>query len=118
MHEYPLVKRIIQIAEKHAVEKGADRVTKVNLVVGDYSGIVADCILLYFDIVSNGTICESSVLDIERVKPLLRCKKCGSHFERKPFNFNCNSERCDGEGEPTEIGREFFIQSIEVEYTH
>lgn len=114
MHEYPLTLQIVSTAEQHAKENGAQSVKAVNLVVGDYSGCVADCIAMYFDIIAEDSMCANAELNIERVKPMLRCKKCGELFERKPFSFNCDHDGCSGEGEPTDIGREFYIKSIEI----
>lgn len=112
MHEYQLTKDIIRTAEEFAVANNASQVTAVNLVVGDYSGSVAECIELYFDIIARDSICADAKLNIERVHPKLRCKVCGSYFERKPFEFSCTVDGCEGEGEPTDIGREFYIKSI------
>jgi hydrogenase nickel incorporation protein HypA/HybF len=75
---------------------------------------VADSIALYFDLIAEGTCCAGASLCIERVAPMLRCKVCGRLFERRPFEFNCTAAGCPGEGEPTEIGREFLIRSIEI----
>lgn len=116
MHEYPLTVRIIEIASQKAREAGAAGVSCIRLAVGDSSGVVADSIVLYFDIVAQDTPCQGSVLEVEHIKSLLRCKRCGEHFERRPFEFNCPVKDCGGEGEPTEIGREFFIKDIEVFY--
>ena len=113
MHEYPITMEIIRLAEKEAKKNNAKSVSKINLVVGEFSGYLADSIKLYFDIHTKGTMCEKAELTIENVKPKLKCGKCGKLFERKPFEFNCPS--CNGIGEPTEIGREFYIKSIEVE---
>lgn len=115
MHEYPLTLQIIRTAEQHAKEHGASHVKTIHLVVGEQSGCVADSISLYFDLIAEDSLCAGATLDIERVKPRLKCKSCGELFERKPFSFSCPIEACGGEGEPTEIGREFFIRSIEVE---
>ncbi|MDP4120019.1 MAG: hydrogenase maturation nickel metallochaperone HypA [Bacillota bacterium] len=115
MHEYPLTQKIIKIAEKYALEHKADHVSKINLVIGNDSGVLADSILLYFEIIAENTICENAEIVIERVKPLLKCKKCGQYFERKPFSFSCTFKDCGGDGEPTEIGREFYVKSIEIE---
>jgi hydrogenase nickel incorporation protein HypA/HybF len=73
---------------------------------------VADSINLYFEIIAEGTLCEKAKLNIERVKPKLKCTRCGEYFERRPFSFECPS--CKGEGEPTEIGKEFYLKSIEI----
>lgn len=112
MHEYPITQRIIEIAAEYAVKNGADEVKTINLIVGDYSGYVASSIDLYFDIIAEGTACEKAKLNIERVIPKLRCNECGELFERKPFSFEC--PYCKGEGSPTEIGKEFYIKSIEI----
>lgn len=112
MHEYPITQRIIEVATEYAVKNGSDEVKAINLIVGDYSGYVASSIDLYFDIIAEGTACEKAKLNIERVIPKLRCNVCGELFERKPFSFEC--PHCKGEGSPTEVGKEFYIKSIEI----
>ena len=113
MHEYPITEQIIKIASKHAQEANAARVTRVKLVVGESSGYIGESIQMYFDIISEGTPCEGATLDIERVKPKMRCPACGELFYRKPMSFAC--PKCGTDGEPTEIGKEFYIDEIEVE---
>lgn len=113
MHEYPITQQIIKIAETHAKEAGAAKVSAINLVVGDYSGFIGESIQMYFDIISEGTLCDGAKVHIERVKPKLKCSQCGAYFERKAFSFDCPI--CGGAGGPTEIGKEFYIDSIEVE---
>ncbi len=112
MHEYPITQRIIEVACKAAEESDAKEVKQINLVVGDYSGYVASSIELYFDIIAEGSLCEHARLNISRVKPKLKCNSCGRLFIRKPFSFQCPA--CGSEGSPTEIGKEFYIKSIEV----
>jgi hydrogenase nickel incorporation protein HypA/HybF len=113
MHEYPITQQIIKIAEKHAADAGALRVTKVKLVVGDYCGFIGESIQMYFDNISEGTACENAVIEIQRVKPKLKCESCGELFTRVQFSFECPT--CGGQGGPSEIGKEFYIESIEVE---
>lgn len=112
MHEYPITKHIIEIAQQYAKENNAMRVKKINLVVGDYSGYVASSIRLYFDIIAQEGLCKNAKLSIRRIKPKLRCNECKRLFVRKPFSFECTF--CGGQGNPTEIGREFYIKSIEI----
>ena len=113
MHEFPITEQIIKIAEEEARKANASRVAKITLVVGDYSGFIGESIQMYFDIISKGTLCDGAVIEIQRVKPKLQCSACGAYFERRPMSFEC--PECGGEGEPTEIGKEFYIDSIEVE---
>lgn len=112
MHEYSVAAEIIEIAEKYARDSGAGAVKKINLVVGDDSGYLSECIDLYFSVIAEGTLCQGAALSFERVRSRLRCERCGALFERKPFSFSC--PECGGDGRPTEIGREFYVKSIEV----
>ena len=109
MHEYALAKSILQTAAEHA--QGA-KVKKIQLVIGESSGVMGESIRMYFDIFAENTPCEEAAIEIETVKPKLKCKACGMLFVRRPFSFECP---CGGEGEPTDIGREFFVKSITVE---
>lgn len=113
MHEYPITEQMIKICNKHCKEAGADRVTKVKLVVGDRSGCVSESIQMYFDVISEGTPCEKAELEIIRVRSKLKCPACGEMFERELLSFAC--PKCGTDGEPTEIGKEFYIEEIEVE---
>lgn len=112
VHEYPITKRIIEVADETCKKNNGKEVKQINLVVGDYCGYVASSIELYFDIIAEGSLCKNAKLVIERVKPKLKCNDCGKFFERKPFSFQC--PYCGGEGLPTEIGKEFYIKSIEI----
>ena len=109
MHEYSLAQSIIQSVSNHA--DGA-KVLQIDLVIGESSGILGESLSMYFDIFAENTPCEGAIIEIESIKPKLRCKTCGKLFIRKPFSFECI---CGAAGEPTDIGREFFIKSIVVE---
>ena len=113
MHEYPITEQIVKLAEKHCRQAGAEKVVAVNLVVGDYSGFVPESIHMYFDLIAEGTLCDGADINITRVKPKINCPACGKIFERKPMSFACPD--CGTDGEPTEIGKEFYIDSIECE---
>ncbi|MDR0854189.1 MAG: hydrogenase maturation nickel metallochaperone HypA [Clostridiales Family XIII bacterium] len=112
MHEYPVTEQIIGIATKHGLDARASEVSVIHLVVGEQSGYIGESIQMYFDIISEGTLCEGARLDIKSVRPKLSCPSCGTLFERKPMSFAC--PKCGTDGAPTEIGKEFYIESIEV----
>lgn len=112
MHELPLVQSIIGKASEHARHHNGLGVQSIALVVGDGTGYVPESIQMYFDIAAAGTMCEGAQLLVRRVKPLLRCAACGREFARKPFSFDCPD--CGGEGNPTETGKELYIEEIEI----
>lgn len=113
MHEYPITEQIVKIAEKHCKENGGSRVAKVKLVIGDYSGYVGDSVHMYFDLIAEGTICENAEVEIQHIKPKLKCPECGEIFAKQYLSFAC--PKCGADGEPTDIGKEFYIESIEIE---
>ena len=43
----------------------------------------------------------------------MKCDRCGRLFERKRFSFTC--PYCGGDGSPTDIGKEFYIESVDLE---
>ena len=112
MHEYPIVMEIIRLAEQACLAENGLSVEEITLVAGESCGYLPESIELYFDIIAQGSLCEHARLSIIRVPPRLKCADCGGLFLRKPFAFNCPV--CGGEGEPTEIGRELYIQSIKT----
>jgi hydrogenase nickel incorporation protein HypA/HybF len=113
MHEYPVTLEIIRLAEQAAKQQGAEKVELISLVIGDLSGYVGDSVRMYFDVISKGTPCEGCRLSIRRIETKLKCASCGKLFKRKPYSFDC--PYCGGEGRPTDIGKEFYIDYIEVE---
>lgn len=113
MHEYPITQQIIKIAEKACIDANAGNVKKISLVVGDHCGFVGESIGMYFNAISKGTFCEGAEVEFERVEAKVRCPVCGKLFKRAPMSFAC--PECGTDGEPTDIGKEFYIKEIEVE---
>ncbi|MDO4545453.1 MAG: hydrogenase maturation nickel metallochaperone HypA [Bacillota bacterium] len=113
MHEFPITQQIIKISSEHCQKAGGKRVTKVNLVIGDYSGYVGESVRMYFDIISQDTLCQGADVRITHIEPKLRCPDCGHLFKKAHLSFDC--PKCGGQGEPTDIGKEFYIDSIEIE---
>ena len=113
MHEYPITQEILRIAEETGKQNKASRITKISLVVGELSGFIGDSITLYFDILSKGTLAEGAEISIRTIKPQLQCTQCGKFFERKRHHFECPD--CGSPGKPTDIGKEFYVENIEIE---
>jgi len=112
MHEFPVTEQIVKIAEKHGREARASKIESITLVVGERSGYISESIRMYFDIIAKDTICEGAQLEIKAIRPKLRCTACHTLFERRPMRFDCPV--CGADGEPTEIGKEFYIESITI----
>ena len=113
MHEASVVEALVGMLSKEAALRGGGRITKIRLVVGEATGYMAQSLEFYLGLLGKGTALDGAGLELRYVKPLLRCRVCGHEFERRRFTFEC--PRCGGAGRLTETGREFFVESIDLE---
>ena len=72
-----------------AKEHGVQKVHAIRVRIGEYSGIVSQCVQQYFDILSKGTAAEGAILDMKRIPITMRCKVCGAENEIDKFNIRC-----------------------------
>ncbi len=113
MHEYAVTQSMIKLALDEANRVGALKILEIRLVIGDLSTIIDDSVQMYFDIMSEGTIAQGAKLVFNRVKAQFKCRECGEVFEKPPQGFDC--PKCGGLGMPTDKGKEFYIESLEIE---
>jgi hydrogenase nickel incorporation protein HypA/HybF len=114
MHELAVTESILGIVSKHAAGAGARRVTAVHLTIGELTGFVDDSIQFYFDFLSKDTLAEGAKLTFRRVPARARCHQCSQEFEPGPGSlWTCPA--CGAIGGDVVGGREFFVDSIEVE---
>jgi len=113
MHEYHEAIHIIEHAIEQAEKEGKSKVTRINLVIGESSGFSGETIRMHFEEAAEGTICEGAEISVRPVKTMLRCPNCRELFAKKPFEFDC--PHCGTPGEPSEVGREMAIESIEAQ---
>jgi len=113
MHEYSLTKQIVKIVNNAALSNNAKKVNSVNVVMGESSGIIPDSVQLYYDMIAQGTPAEGAKLSVRVVKTQMRCPACGKNFTRPRFSFECPD--CGTLGNPTGIGSEFYVESVELE---
>lgn len=113
MHELAITQSVLDIALEHAQDHEAKRITRINLVIGDMSGIVDDCVQFYFDFLSKDTIASDATLSFERVPTKARCRNCNTTFPIGGFDTSCPN--CHGDGFEIVAGHEFYVESIEIE---
>jgi len=113
MHELGVSENIVNIALAKASEARASKITQINLVVGELSGFVPDCIQFYFDVLSKDTIAQGAVLHFESVPAQLRCRICSTIFQPQDTLWSC--PECRDQSVEISQGRELYIESVEVE---
>jgi len=113
MHELPVTMSILSIVLEHANAAQASKVTKIDLVIGNLSGFVPECIQFQFDILKRGTIAAEADLSFHQPPAELRCRNCETTYSPDDFNLRCPS--CGEQKIEIISGRECHVESIEVE---
>jgi hydrogenase nickel incorporation protein HypA/HybF len=112
MHELSITQNVLNIVIEHAQRAGAQKVTTINLVVGELTGFVDDSIQFYFDMLSPETIAAGAKLAIRRIPAEVRCRACGEVFALHDHKWAC--PKCSALGGEILSGREFSVDSIEI----
>jgi hydrogenase nickel incorporation protein HypA/HybF len=113
MHEYAVTRSIINMAVEEAKKNGSNKIIEIRLVIGDLSTIIDESVQMYFDVIAEGTAAQGAKLSFRRIKAEFLCTACNIKFIKPERGFNCPN--CGELGTPTDVGREFYIESIEVE---
>lgn len=112
MHEFSVMSYLLETVEAKGQELGAQRILAINLVVGERSSIVDDSMLFYFDLMTPGTLAEGATLNVQRISSEFYCKQCDATYH-PGTDFRCPT--CGAIGALTDVGSEFYIDSIEIE---
>ena len=113
MHELAVTESILKIAVQHATQANAVRVTSLYLVIGQLSSIVDDSVQFYWDMLSEGTLCEGARLHFERRPAMLKCLDCDQTYALSGELTDCPN--CHSVHIKVMTGEEFFVESIEIE---
>jgi len=113
MHELTLAKGIIDIVNSEAEKSGFERVLEIRLKIGEFSGIVPDCLREFFPIAAAGTPAEKAALSIESVAAAFRCLDCG--YEGAVDRKAACCPACGSTAIRMTAGREFYVESLKVE---
>jgi hydrogenase nickel incorporation protein HypA/HybF len=113
MHEYSITESILSLAMEKAQEAGAEKITRINLVLGELSGVVGECLQMYFEVLGQNTLAGGAVLTFETKPTTLKCRKCAKVFLPADHNWACPD--CRESNVEIISGRECYMESIEVD---
>lgn len=113
MHELAITQSMFDIVLKQAKEAKAKKVTKINLVIGEMTGVVSDCVQFYLDFLSKDTIAEGAKVSVIMMPAKGQCRSCKQKFDLKEFDWTC--PKCHGSNIDIIAGKELFLESIEVD---
>ena len=113
MHELSIVESLLNLALENAAKANARKIVSINLVVGDYTGVMEDAMDLYFGFLSKNTIAAGAKINCTHVPGQLRCRDCDILFPLQEHDFCC--PKCEGKRVEIVGGRELYIENMEVE---
>ena len=113
MHELSITQEILDIAIAKAQEAASKKILQIDLVIGDASSIIDDCVQFCFDFVSKDTIAEGARLNFQRIPIQMKCRNCGNLFHPEKETWEC--PQCQKWEVDMIKGTEFYMESIEVD---
>jgi hydrogenase nickel incorporation protein HypA/HybF len=100
-----LFEHVIRIAEKNKAKK----VSKISLEMGELLLINPEQLEFCFKVLINGSVLKDVELDIEFVKPLVKCMACGREYTDIRSFCEC------GGIVSVEGGKDIIIKKVEME---
>jgi hydrogenase nickel incorporation protein HypA/HybF len=113
MHEYSIASALLRMAEQEAAKHAAERVVRLELRLGELSGVEPDLLETAWSLVRERSICDGVDLVIERVAARWVCSRCAHVIERGAL-LGC--PECGSRAE-LECGDELMLDRIEMEVT-
>lgn len=114
MHEASIAMSVIEIAEKHCVDAGYEKINSIALRIGAGSGVLPDALVMAFDIVKLDTRAGEASLHIEHIPLGGTCDSCRKDFTTDD-QFVLSCPHCQSRKFQLIKGRELDIKDIEVD---
>ncbi len=89
MHELPVTRNIIEIAIEKAAQAKAQKISRIDVVIGEISGVETDCVSFYFDILKKDYDMAGTSLIFHTEAASLQCRQCNREFSSKGIPWAC-----------------------------
>lgn len=113
MHEIGITENIIAIVLEQAKSARARRITRINVVLGEFSGLTDESISFYFDSLSENSIAANASLNFRHLPVRMACSACGKIYPAGDPLWRCPA--CRSREAELIGGHECYVESIEVE---
>lgn len=113
MHELSITESILNTSLAEAQKQHAGKIRVIRLLLGPLSGIVPECIQMYLNLLSEGTIAEGAKIEAAVLPLKVRCRDCTRESEITRSHIACPF--CRSLRLQILSGREFMIESLEVD---
>ena len=111
MHEYSIASSLLHLAEDHARKHDASRVVRLEVRIGELSGIEAPLLETAWSLVRERSLCDGAPLQLKRVEARWTCTSCDADV---PPGVRLGCSRCGGRVRLA-AGDELVLDRIEME---
>jgi hydrogenase nickel incorporation protein HypA/HybF len=111
IHELSIMQNIMHIVERQKIKKDFKTLEKINLEIGEISGINPAFLKEAFNSIKPGTYYENAEIIINLIPLTYKCVKCGKTVDKNHEKSKC---KCGGIF-IMKTGRELNVIDIEVE---
>ena len=113
MHEMAITMSLLDLVLEEAAKAGASKITTVNIVLGEMTGIIDQYVQANFELLSQNTPAEGATLTFQNVPRKARCRQCAHVFQPSDLVWAC--PQCQSTELEIIGGNELYVESIEVE---
>jgi hydrogenase nickel incorporation protein HypA/HybF len=111
MHEYSIVQALLAQVEGQAARHGAVAVKRLEVRIGELSGVEIDLLKTAYEMMRDRTICEGAPMDVTPVAARWECRACAQAI---PHGGALRCPAC-GSGARLAAGDEIMLDRIELE---
>lgn len=113
MHELSVCLSLLEQVQAIAVERGALKVTRIELKIGPLSGVESDLLRNAWPMASAGTIAVDAEFVIDEADIIVRCSACEAETPAKANRLVCGE--CGDFRTAVVSGDEMILQRVELE---
>lgn len=113
MHELSIVQDLLQICALNAAQKGATKISRVEVKIGRLSGVEPHYLKSTFDAFKEGGICADAQLVLESQDIVVECEDCGYKGSIAPDEFIC--PKCSSKALRVVEGEDLMLVRLEME---
>ncbi|MFH0886968.1 MAG: hydrogenase maturation nickel metallochaperone HypA [bacterium] len=114
MHELAMIKNIIELIEKVALDNHAAKVLSAKVKIGELQEVTKENFIFVFKQQARGTLADGARIEIDEVPMVAYCKKCEHEFKPEDHHFMA-CPKCGQNDIEVLSGRDVILESIEVE---
>ena len=112
MHEVGLMRSAIDLALEQVKAQGRKKIHRIDLSVGELSGVGPDALMFAFDVVSKVTLAEVADLHLMTEPTLVYCTYCRREFHPMSWIYAC--PHCQHLSNDIREGKDLKLVSLEI----